>query len=110
MRTTTNKKGGSKLDTGKPMMDLLDPDFLIGVSQVLTFGAKKYAAHNWRKGIAVSRLLAATLRHVVAIMKGENLDPETGLQHAYHAACELMFLSSMLTTRKDVDDRYKHKP
>ena len=99
--------GGVKADDGKPMMDLLDPAFLEGTAQVLTFGAKKYAPHNWRKGIKASRLIAACLRHLCAIMRGEDLDKETGLHHGYHLACEVMFLTSMLTTRKDMDDRYK---
>lgn len=98
---------GNKDDGNKPMMDLLDPAFLEGTAKVLTFGAKKYAPHNWRKGIKVSRLIAACLRHLTAIMRGEDLDPETKLHHGYHLACEVMFLTSMLTTRKDMDDRYR---
>jgi hypothetical protein len=96
---------GSKFDQEKPRMDLLDPKFLEGVASVLTFGANKYAAHNWRKGISVSRLIAASYRHLGAINKGEDLDPESGLPHAYHLGCCVMFLSEMLT-RPQEDDRY----
>ena len=39
-----------KFDTDKPMMDLVRPEFVQGVAYVLTFGAQKYAAHNWTKG------------------------------------------------------------
>ena len=98
---------GLKYDNEKPRMDLLDANFLEGVASVLTFGANKYAAHNWRKGINVSRLIAASYRHLGAINRGENLDSESGLSHAYHLGCCIMFLSTMLETRPDLDDRYK---
>jgi hypothetical protein len=35
-----------KNDNGKPMMSLIDPAFVIGLADVLTFGAKKYAPNN----------------------------------------------------------------
>jgi hypothetical protein len=101
------KEEGSKYDSSKPRMDLLDADFLEGVANVLTFGANKYAAHNWRGGIAASRLIAAAYRHLGAINKGEDIDAESGLPHVYHASCCLMFLASMLNTRPDLDDRWK---
>jgi hypothetical protein len=98
---------GRKDDSAKIRVDLLDPLALEGLAAVLTFGANKYAAHNWRGGIHYSRLLAAALRHILAFSRGEELDPESGLSHIDHAACCLMFLSNMSKTRKDLDDRFK---
>ena len=98
---------GVKFDTDKPRMDLLDPLALEGLAKVLTFGANKYASHNWRGGISYSRLIAAALRHLLAFNRGEDLDSESNLSHIDHAACCLMFLSNMIQTRKDLDDRYK---
>jgi len=98
---------GTKHDNGKPMMGLISGAFLTGLATVLTFGAKKYAAHNWRKGLAYSRVYDALQRHLVAYWAGEDMDPETGLSHLDHAACELMFLREFSETRKDLDDRYK---
>ena len=108
---TENKKDwstGVKFDGGKPRMDLLDPDFLAHVAQVLTFGAQKYDAHNWRKGINTSRLIAASYRHLGAINNGEDVDPESGLPHSAHLGCCVMFLDWMLANRKDLDDRWKN--
>lgn len=105
--TDTIKYEGSKHDTGKPMCELLSPQALLGTTQVLTFGAKKYASHNWRKGIVWSRLIGAIFRHMFAILSGEDLDPESGLPHIDHVACEVMFLQEFYRTRKDLDDRYK---
>ena len=99
--------GGTKHDSGKPPMSLLDTKWLTGVAEVLGFGAKKYAAHNWRKGIAYSRLSDAALRHLMAFNAGEDLDPESGLPHLHHASCCLMFLSNMSATRPELDDRWK---
>lgn len=101
--------GGIKHDQDKPPMDLIDNAFLIELSNVLGFGARKYAAHNWRGGINYSRLIAAAYRHLGAINSGEDIDPESGLSHAGHLACCVMFLSKMMQTRPDLDDRYKGK-
>ncbi len=100
-------KGGLKYDDEKPRMDLLDPEFLEEVAAVMTFGAKKYAAHNWRQGLAVSRLLAAALRHIFAVLKGEDRDPESSKSHIAHATCCLMFAFWMLKHKPELDDRYK---
>ena len=98
---------GTKNDAEKPRMDLLDPLALEGLAKVLTFGANKYAAHNWRKGIANTRLIAAMLRHLFAIMRGEDVDPESGLPHIDHVGCCWMFLSNNMKTRPEMDDRWK---
>lgn len=97
---------GVKHDKEKIQMDLLSTIWISGVAEVLTFGAKKYAAHNWRKGIQQSRLLAASLRHIFAYLGGEDLDSETGLCHLHHASCCLMFASELRVTNPELDDRY----
>ncbi len=100
-------EGGTKHDGEKPRMDLLDPLALEGLAKVLTFGAQKYAAHNWRKGIANTRLIAAMLRHLLAIMRGEDIDPESGLPHIDHVGCCWMFLSNNMKVRPEMDDRWR---
>jgi hypothetical protein len=100
---------GIKHDQGKVRLDLLDPIALEGLAQVLTFGAQKYADDNWRGGIKYRRLIAALLRHLFAIMRGEYLDPESGLPHIDHVGCCWMFLSHFMKTRPDLNDLYKGK-
>lgn len=100
---------GLKYDNEKPPMALLDPEFLEGVARVLGFGANKYAADNWRNGISYRRLISAAYRHLGAINKGEDVDPESKLPHSYHLGCCVMFLASMMNTRPDLDDRWKPK-
>lgn len=100
---------GVKFDQDKPRVDLLDSLALEGIAKVLGFGAKKYAAHNWRGGIAYSRLMGAAMRHLFAIQRGEDVDPESGLPHVDHLGCCWMFLSNMMKTRPDLDDRWKEE-
>ena len=83
---------GVKFDSGKASLSLLDPKAMVEIARVMSVGASKYGRHNWRKGIAQSRLIDALLRHVFAYMGGEDLDPETGLSHIAHAAANCMML------------------
>lgn len=100
--------GAQKFDTDKPPMELLDAYALEELAKVLAFGKQKYAAENWRKGLSLSRLLGAMLRHVLAFMRGEDIDPETGLSHIAHAMCCCMFILWTAKFKPELDDRYHH--
>lgn len=97
---------GVKHDAGKPRMELLSTIALREMSVVLTKGAQKYADHNWRKGMAWSRLGGAALRHVFAWLGGEDKDPEFGCHHLAHAAVCCMFLIEYAVTKTGTDDRW----
>ncbi len=102
-------KCGVKYDGEKPMLSLIPASLLIETGKVLTYGANKYAAHNWREGINQSRLISAALRHIIAFNEGEDNDSESGLHHLAHAICELSFAleQSLNPVRYDAyDDRY----
>lgn len=82
-----------KRDQGKTRIDLIPAKALAEMGRVLAYGAEKYSANSWSSvPNAKERYLAALLRHAVAIMDGELRDPETGLLHAAHAACNAAFL------------------
>jgi len=83
---------GTKFDQGKPAFGLLAPELLFGVSEILEYGANKYAARNWEIGISYTRVFGGLMRHLWAWWAGESLDPETGKSHLWHAGCNLMFL------------------
>lgn len=100
---------GVKHDGEKEPLALLSRVWLLGVAKVMGFGAKKYAADNWRGGIQRRRLISAALRHLLAYSDGEDNDPETGYSHLDHASCCLMFAREMHETRPDLDDRYKRE-
>lgn len=98
---------GIKHDQSKEPLSLLSRTWLLGVARVMAFGAKKYAAHNWRGGIERSRLISAALRHILAYNEGEDSDLETGLSHLDHASCCLMFARETHETHPQLDDRHK---
>lgn len=100
--------GAVKHDTGKPMMGLIDSDFLEDLARVLSFGVKKYSAQNWRKGLELSHFYNALQRHAVDWNRGMDIDPESGLPTLSHLACELMFLHWLQKHRPDLDDRFKY--
>lgn len=84
---------GRKDDQGKARYDLIPECFEEQLAQVLTFGAEKYAAHNYLQiENAPPRYYAACRRHLNAMRRGEWQDEETGLPHVIHAACSLLML------------------
>lgn len=105
----TSEPTGLKYDQGKAPLNLIDPLAMEGLARVLDFGAQKYSRDQWRGGIHYSRLIAACLRHVSAILRGEFNDEESGLPHVDHAMCCLMFLSYFMKKRPELDDLYKEK-
>lgn len=75
--------------------------------KVLEFGAQKYDRHNWKKGLPVTQICESMMRHLFAVLNGEDKDPESGISHTGHILCNAMFLSHMLANRPDMDDREK---
>jgi hypothetical protein len=104
-------KIAQKKDDGKLMMDLISSDFLDAISEILTFGAKKYSKNNWRQGFDWTRVYAAIQRHLKAWNNPyeSDLDPETGKSHLWHAAVGLMFLVEHEIRDLGTDDRHKVK-
>ena len=90
---TVIQKTGVKHDEHKNRLDLIEPEFIEGVGEVLTFGAEKYEPNSWQKvEDAENRYYAALFRHLMAYRRGEKVDPESGLSHLKHIACNAMFL------------------
>jgi hypothetical protein len=86
---------GVKHDGGKPRADLLLDlsGALLEVAKVLDYGAVKYAPGNWKRvEDREARYSAAMMRHLLAYGRGEVDDPETGLPHLAHLACNILFL------------------
>jgi len=103
-----NTSGGVKHDDGKPKYALLPYDAIEEVAKVLTYGEKKYGARNWEKGMAWDRVFSATMRHLVKWwQKGEDVDPETGINHLAHAACDVLMLLAFQLRGVGEDNRPK---
>ena len=81
---------GAKLDAGKPLAALVLGDFaraLLAVSEVGTFGARKYTASGWIEvPNGIPRYDDALMRHWLREHAGETNDQDSGLLHAAHLA------------------------
>jgi ribosomal protein L32 len=75
--------------------------------RVWMYGAKKYAAWNWAKGMDWSVPFACAMRHLAAWQRGEDIDPESGQSHLAHAMCNLRMLTLYTKNYPEGDDRPK---
>lgn len=75
----------------KTMFQLLEPDFVEGVADVLTMGAKKYSRDNWKK-VDRDEYERALYHHLNEYLKGHKIDDESGLSHLCHLSTNAMFL------------------
>lgn len=95
---------GMKYDGDKPRYDLEQVKATEEVIKVLTFGAAKYAANNWRLvDNANNRYMSAARRHMVSFKLGETHDPESGLHHLAHAICCLNFVLELELDLQSID-------
>jgi len=99
------KGKGLRLNEGKVRIDLVPESAIRGIANVMTFGAKKYAPNNWRKGMAWSNVTSSLKRHLAAIDRGEDFDPESGLYHIDHVLCNAAFLKEYYKIYPEGDDR-----
>jgi hypothetical protein len=85
-----------KFDAGKSPWSLLPWRGAQAVVDVLAYGAQKYSPQSWRLvPNLVERYTDALLRHQTAILQGEDIDSESHLPHAYHVACNALFLAEV---------------
>jgi len=101
--------GGLRHDEGKPRMDLLPPDALFAIAEVLTHGAEKYSDRNWEKGMRWGKAFAPIFRHLFKFWLGRDRDKESGLLHLAHAAYSVIFLLTYQLRGIGTDDRNKQK-
>lgn len=109
------KEEGRKDDGGKVRIELFPGDALFAISQVLTFGATKYADRNWELGMSWGRVFGALQRHLWSWWQGKapttksflfgELDTETGMSHLWHAGCCVVFLIAYEQREIGTDDR-----
>jgi len=96
----------TKHDSTKAPLALIPTSALIEEAHVLAFGAHKYGTHNWRQGLAWSKLISAILRHITAFNAGEDFDQESGLHHLAHVRVSCAFLLEYMSSHPELDDRY----
>lgn len=98
-----------KHDSEKIPVELVPTEFIEEIAKVLAHGAKKYERNNWTKGLPWTRILGSTLRHIYAWARKEDNDPESGMSHLAHAACNICFLMTWSKTHPELDDRFDYE-
>ena len=85
---------GAKLDDNKLLASVVLAGFadaLKAVTEVGSFGAKKYTKFGWRTvENGEERYEDAQLRHWLATKCGEEIDPDSGLSHLAHEAWNVL--------------------
>ena len=80
-----------RYNQGKLKWSLVDLESLEGMVRVLEFGAIKYSPDNWKKGLDRKEVLESMMRHLTALMGGNEEDLESELRHISHIMCNAMF-------------------
>lgn len=83
-----------KADAGKLRLTLVPTSLIKAVAKIRMYGNAKYpdgGPDNWKQ-VEPERYKDALYRHWIAYQDGERLDPESGLPHLWHLACNAAFL------------------
>ena len=95
----------AKADAGKPRPTLVPVSLIEAVTAVHMYGNEKYHdPENWRQ-VEPQRYQDALYRHWLSYLKGEQCDPESGLPHLWHQACNAAFLIEMEGSIHDEEGR-----
>lgn len=84
----------AKADAGKLRLTLVPTSLIKAVAKIRMYGNAKYpdgGPDNWKQ-VEPERYKDALYRHLLAYLDGERLDPESGLPHLWHLACNAAFL------------------
>jgi hypothetical protein len=103
----TDKEKGTKNDSNKAPIHMIPEDAILGMAEAFAYGAKKYDRFNYRKGLEITRLTDSLMRHTLAFLKGEDIDPESGLHHTKHILANAAMIEYTRIYRPECDDRYK---
>ena len=103
--TSRARGSGARFNGGKTRYDLIPLSTLKPCADVFEYGAAKYAAWNWSKGMAWSVPYACALRHLQAWFEGEDIDSESGQPHLGHVMCNLVMLTHFAAHYPEMDDR-----
>lgn len=80
-----------KFDSGKVDYELIPAEVLESLADVLTYGANKYSADNW-KGLDESRIRSSFWRHFQDVRQGKLVDKDSGKRSAALLLANAVFL------------------
>ena len=106
MTPERNPKAAAAVNDAKPRLDLLEPVADEDIADVMAHGADKYGVENYRDiPIHLRTYIAATRRHLNAIKRGEDIDPDSGKSHWAHIGANVHVVLGALDGGTLVDDR-----
>jgi len=109
----TKRDINPKDDVGskKVPMSVVSAPVLMEIGLGMMEGARKYGRHNYRiAGVRASVYYDAAMRHLMAWWEGEDVDPDSGLNHVTKAlACLSVLRDSMILENYKDDRPPKHK-
>lgn len=91
-----------RFNEGKLKWSLVDYKALEPLVRVLEYGANKYSADNWKKGLDKKEILESTMRHLIALISDQPLDDESKLEHEGHVLANMMFYSHF-NQKREID-------
>ena len=89
------------------LIEALDDTWPEDMAAVCVFGAKKYARGNYLAGRGWHDTCNSLLRHVLELLRGHELDAESGCKHVGHIAWNVCFLLHCVRHMPLHDDRVK---
>jgi|SRR5215831_3114352 len=108
LRPTTQEGMNPKDNSGSQKVPLMN---VTSTAKVLTAicmadGEQKYGPYNWRHTPIQARIyLEAAMRHLDALIDGEDYDPDTGKPHIGYALATLMIYADSWINNTLVDNR-----
>lgn len=95
--TMNTQEKALRYNEGKLDWTLVDWESIEPLVKVMTYGWKKYTTpesdgrDNWKKPCDdPMQHIQSAFRHLIAISKGENIDPESGELHSGHVIANMM--------------------
>jgi hypothetical protein len=95
-----------KVGASKPSLTLIPGTSLVHLSLAMKNGADKYGSYNWRENkVQLVTYLDAILRHTYAILDGEDIAEDSGVDHLAHIMANGAILLDCKETGNLIDNR-----
>ena len=107
MPVTKDTNPKDAVGIAKVPMSTVPAPVIAEIGLAMLEGARKYGRHNYREaGVRMSVYYDATMRHMMAWWEGEDIDPDSGLNHITKAIATLVVLrDAMMRANMAEDDR-----
>jgi len=91
----------------KAPLGFVPPALYIGAAEGMAIGADKYGPFNWRGHLPIQYMtyVEAMLRHLLALVDGQDLAEDTGVHHLKHVLAGGGILLDAIESGRVVDNR-----